>query len=257
MGRWRWTLVCWFGLAASASAAPLRLCYEDVPQPPWTMPDGTGLNLTLLKLVEHAAGEQFQLFVKPWKRCIEELKGGQMDALVGAADTPERRAFLVPPVLADGRANPDAALNQDQVYVFLRVGGKATWNGKDLVTPHNEVVAQRGYMVADVLRQRGYTVIDAVKSAEDGLRMLAAGAADAAVLEGLAAHSLARNDARFKGKVTEARPPYMVMSAYLSFSRLAYQREPSRIEAIWSALSTVRSNPDYQRMVNERLALPE
>jgi polar amino acid transport system substrate-binding protein len=34
---------------AQAAGAPLKFCYEDIPQAPWTMPDGTGLNIELLK----------------------------------------------------------------------------------------------------------------------------------------------------------------------------------------------------------------
>jgi polar amino acid transport system substrate-binding protein len=245
-------LVAFFATAL-AQAAPLRLCYEDVPQPPWTMPDGTGLNFALLAQVEKLTGEQFALFARPWTRCLQEIKGGLMDGLIGAADTPERRAFVLPPLQADGQANVAAALYTDQALVFTRAGSNASWNGKELVTARRDVVAQRGYMVASVLRQQGMHVIDSVKSAEDGLRLVVAGGADTAVLQGDIAIALARRDPRFKGKVVEAKEPYMTSAYYLVFNRALALREPGRIEAIWQAIASTRSTPDYQKRESEQL----
>ncbi|MES2297379.1 MAG: transporter substrate-binding domain-containing protein [Pseudomonadota bacterium] len=246
-------------LMAPAGAAPLKLCYEDVPMQPWTTPQGGGLNLDLLRRVAAELGEQFEMTAKPWKRCLEELRSGQVDGLIGAADAPARRAFSLPPLLPDGRANAELALYTDSAYVFIRAGSPASWDGKDLVNPRGEIVAQRDYLVANILRERGYKVRDTIKLAEDALRMLAANAIDVAVLQSGSAAEMVKIDPRYRGRINQAKTPYMVMPFYLMIGREVYAREPKRIDAIWNAIGTVRATPEYRAMEAEaiRTVTPE
>ena len=235
-------------LAAHAAAAPLRLCFEDVPQAPWTMPDGSGLNFEMLRRIEKLTGEQFVFVARPWKRCMEETRAGLMDGLIGAADSPARREFALPPLTADGRPDSAKAMYQDRVYVFLRSGSSASWDGATLFNPSRLVVAQRGYYVADLLRGRGYEVLDTAKSAEDGLRTLAAGTADVAVLQSHDAHEMVKDDPRFRGKVHVADKPFVVFDFHLMFGRKSYQGKRARIEAVWRAIPLVRADPSYQKL---------
>ena len=232
----------------SATAAPLKLCFENVPQGPWTMPDASGLNFELLKRVEKLTGEQFQFLARPWIRCTEETRNGLMDAMIGAADSPERRQFSILPVLPDGRPNPEKALYEDRVDVFLREGSGASWDGTDLVNPRAIAVAQRGYFVADLLRGRGQNVIDNIKSAEEGLRVLAAGTADVAVLLGRSAEKMVQDDPRFAGRIVLAPQPFTQFAFYLMVSRKTYAANPARIEVIWNAIAAARAQPDYRKL---------
>jgi polar amino acid transport system substrate-binding protein len=241
-------LICTALACGHAAGAALKLCYEDVPMPPWTTPQGAGLNLELLRQVEHQLGEHFEYSPKPWKRCLEELRAGRMDGIVGSADAPARRQFSLPPLLPDGRANPELALYQDGANVFIRVGSGASWDGKNLVNPRGEIVAQRDYLVATVLREHGHRVRDTTKTAEEALRMLAADVLDVAVLQGDVAQDLVRADPRFRGKIMEAKTPYLVLSFYLMVGRDVIARDPKRIEAIWNAIGSVRASPEYRAL---------
>lgn len=234
--------------AQCASAAPLRLCYEDVPQPPWTMPDGSGLNIALLKRVETLAGERFILVRRPWLRCMEETRLGHMDGMIGGADSPERRQFSVPPLLPDGSPDASKAMYFDNVNIFLRVASGAAWDGKELVNPRGIVVTQRGYFVAQMMRERGQQVIDTVKSADEALRVVVSGSADVAVLMENSVQDMLRDDPRFRGRIAMAPAPFTVFPFYLLIGRASYQKEPARIEAIWNAIATVRATPDYRKL---------
>jgi len=237
------------GMAAhAAKGPPLRLCYEDVDQRPWSTPGGSGLNFELLKRVESLLNEQFTYAPKPWKRCLNELKLGEVDGVIGAADAVERRAWARIPQLPDGREDPARAMFEDAALVFLRVGGNASWDGHDLQAPGKSVVVQSGYLVAQQLREKGYDPRETVKSAADALRMLAAGGFDVAILQGLEASKLAQEDRRFKGRVQQAELPYMVVNLHLMVARGAYQRDPQRIEAIWQAIGTVRQSREYRQL---------
>ena len=237
----------------AASAAPLKLCYEDVPQAPWTMPDGSGLNIELLKRVAQLTGEQFDYIARPWKRCEEETRSGVMDGMIGPADNPRRRAYSVPPTRPDGRQDPERAMYHDHVDLFLRADSGASWDGKNLVNPRGIVVAQRGYFTVDMLQARGQKVIDTPKSAEEGLRLLAAGSADVAVLMGRAAEEMVREDPRFIGKITLARQPFAHFDFHLMIGRKAYAQDPRRFETIWNAIATVRATPDYRQLESSML----
>lgn len=212
------------------------------------MPDGTGLNFELLKRVEKLTGDTFVYTARPWKRCMEEARTGLVDGLIGAADSPARRQFSQPPLLSNGTPNPEKAMYEDTVNVFIRVGSNASWDGHVLNNPSGVAIAQSGYFVADLLRVRGQSVRDLVKSAEDGLRMLAAGSADVAVLMGQQSVDLVRTDPRFRGKVEVAPQPFIIFSFYLVVSHSAYAANPKRIEAIWNAIREVRATPDYRAL---------
>jgi len=252
--RVRWTLsviVPCCLLQAAAVATPLHLCYEDAPQAPWTMPDGSGLNLELLKRVGKITGDEFVFYARPWKRCQEETRAGKMDGMIGGADSPDRRSYSQPPLHADGTANADKALYNDHASVYIRIGSGVTWDGRELVNPRGVVAAQRGYYVADILQQRGWRVLDTVKSLDDGLRMVVAGMTDVAVLQGRAAVELVHDDPRFKGKIELSKIPYITLPLYLHISRKTYGRDPKRIEAIWSAIPVVRATPEFRKLETE------
>ena len=235
-------------LPAAASSAPLKLCYEDAPQAPWTMPDGSGLNVELLQRVARLTGERFEYYARPWKRCEEETRAGIMDGMMAPTDAPRRRPFAVPPRKADDRQDPERAMYHDHVALYLRAGSGASWDGKRLVNPRGIVVAQRGYQIVDLLRTQGQRVLDTPKSAEDGLRLLATGVADVAVLMGRSAEESARSDPRFAGRIILAREPFARFDFHLVVARKLYEQEPARFEAIWNAIASVRATPEYRRL---------
>lgn len=231
-----------------AWGGPLNFCYEDVPQAPWTMPDGSGLNIELLKRAAKLTGDQVNFVPRPWRRCEEETRTGIMDAMVGPSDNPRRRAFSQPPTKADGTQDPDRAMYRDHVDLYLRTGSGASWDGKTLVNPRKLVVAQRGYYTVEMLQARGQTVIDTPKSAEEGLRLLAAGSADVAVLMGRDAENLLRANPRFRGRVVLAKEPFASFDFHLMAGRKSYDKDPKRYEALWNAIAKVRATADYQRL---------
>jgi len=238
-------------LLNNATAATLTLCFEDAPQPPWTMPDGSGLNFDLLKRVEKLTGETFKYNARPWTRCMEETRAGLADGMIGAADSPQRRQFSTPPLRDDGTPDPTKAMYEGNVNVFIRVGSHASWDGNAFQNPTRYVIAQRGYFVVELLRLRGQTVKEAVKSTEEGLRMLAAGSADVAVLTGENPAAMIEADPRFRGKIKLAPHPFVTFSYYLMFNHKIYAAKPKRIEAIWNAIRDVRASTDYRTLESQ------
>jgi polar amino acid transport system substrate-binding protein len=234
--------------AAGASGSPLRMCYDDVPQAPWTMPDETGLNIELLKRVEKHLGEQFVFAAKPWKRCLEEARNGVIDGIVGGADSVDRREYAVLPLQADGQGDPEQALYSDHYLVFIRKGSGASWNGRQFLNLKGDVVAQRGYIVVDELRQRGHRVRDSIKSPEEGLRMLMVGSADAVVVLGVEAEEKLAANPQYQARIEQAKMVYSSVPLYLLISRKTYEADPHRINRVWQGIRTVRGTPSYRKL---------
>jgi len=182
---------------------------------------------------------------------MTELRLGQIDGVVGAADSTERRGWSRIPQLPDGREDAARALFADHAYVFLRVGGQGSWDGVKLDSPGKVVVVQSGYLIAQQLRERGYVPNEEVKSAADALRMVSSGRFDVAVLQGFEASRLARDDLRFHGRVQEAAPPFSTVNLHLMVSTDTYRRAPQRIEAIWQSIGAVRQTKEYRQLESD------
>lgn len=245
---------CTLGLVLSltcklAMADPLTFCFEDVPQKPWTQTDNTGLNFELFKRVEKILGEQFVYVSKPWRRCQEEVKAGVLHGFFAGADSQERRLYSVFPSQEDGNSDPNYALYEDRYLVFLRRDGVGTWDGKKLSAGKHEILVQRGYLIAKILRERDLATNESVKSAEEALLMLASGAADVAVLQGSEAEDLVKLDPRFKQLIRIEQKPFIVLPLYLAIGLSTYQSNPQRIKNIWSAIRSVRNTPEYRKLL--------
>jgi polar amino acid transport system substrate-binding protein len=245
---------CTLGLILSltcklAMSDPLIFCFEDVPQKPWTQTDSTGLNFELFKRVEKLLGEQFVYVSKPWKRCHEEVKAGVLHGFFAGADSQERRLYSVFPRQEDGNSDPIYALYEERYLVFLRRDGAGAWDGRKLSAGKHEILVQRGYLIAAILRERGLATNESVKSAEEALLLLASGAADVAVLQGSEAESLVKLDPRFKQLIRIEQKPFIVLPLYLAIGLSTYQNNPQRIKNIWSAIHSVRHTPEYRKLL--------
>jgi polar amino acid transport system substrate-binding protein len=233
-------------VASAAERLPLRWCYEDAPAPPWTRPDGTGLNIALLQQIEKKLGEHFVLTAKPWKRCLEEVRRGDMDGAFGAAYSEERRTYGVFPLWPDGLPDPTRSLHEDRFKVFVRKGSPASWDGKQLHAPGKGVLVQRGYVVADLLRAQGREVHEFTNSAQDALRRIALGVEDVAIIRGMESEYLLRSDARLAALISQHPVPYAVLPMHLFVGGTVYTRDPGRIDAIWTSIGSIRKSAAYR-----------
>jgi polar amino acid transport system substrate-binding protein len=236
-------------LVASAQAqTPLKFCFEDTPQSPWTMPDGSGLSIELLKRVEEILGERFELIAKPWKRCQEEVRLGVLDGYFGAAVSAERLHFSVYPSLRDGTVDLNAALNSVQTKLFMRAQSEVSWDGKKLQGVKQAIVVQRGYLIGNLLQKQGFKIHE-VRNAEEALHRLSKGAADLAILREMDADYLSTREPGFKGGIQIHPLPFMDLPLYLAVNKNVFKQNPKRIQTIWSTIKSQRHSASYQQLV--------
>ena len=239
------------------AAEPLTLCVEDAPQRPWTLPTVAGLSIDLLREVAKRRHEQFQFVVRPWRRCLEDLRVGEIDAVVGGAATAERSAYARYPMGDDGQPDPQRALYADRYDVYKRRDSTGHWDGKVLTLPARPtILVQRGYVVADLLRSRGFAIDERASSAQDALRHLTDNYFDIAIIQASEANMEFRGNAAFHDQLVREATPYFEAPMYLMVSHPSYGRNPKRIEQIWHAIGAVRHSADYQRREKAALNAP-
>ncbi|WP_158229052.1 substrate-binding periplasmic protein [Chitinimonas sp. BJB300] len=240
------SVTCALVIGVTTQAAPLRLCYEDVDQPPWTYGDGHGLAMDLLRKVANSLGEEFVFSGKPWKRCIEEVRAGIVDGVVGAADVPERHDFVEYPRDTNGKVDTNAMLWHDHFYLFATTESKVEWDGVRFLNLTGSIATQRGYSVVYWLKQQGVPYAAESKDADELLRLLTSNLASAVIIQGPVAVKMATNDSRFKGKVRTLAKPYRSEALYLIVNKQSYAKASDRINAIWQAITKHRQSAEYQ-----------
>ncbi|RTL39971.1 MAG: amino acid ABC transporter substrate-binding protein [Burkholderiales bacterium] len=90
-----WLPTAWPGWAAGADdAAPLRVGWGDYPPFQIKGPRGPeGLDVELLELIAHQAGERLRWLRRPWARQLADMTHGELDIICSATPAPEREAI--------------------------------------------------------------------------------------------------------------------------------------------------------------------
>ena len=76
--------------ALSASGAPVSFCFNDWP--PLTMKTAAGpkgISITIIKEAAKRLGKEVTFQELPWNRCLQQVKDGEIDAVIGAAKRAE------------------------------------------------------------------------------------------------------------------------------------------------------------------------
>ncbi|MGQ5524705.1 substrate-binding periplasmic protein [Chitinimonas sp. PSY-7] len=235
-----------FVLITSVQAAPVRICYEDVDQPPWTYLNGQGIALDLLRKVATELKEEFQFQVKPWKRCLGEAKQGVVDAVIGAVELPERHVYSEYPKDAKGKTDANSRLWQESFNIFVLEQSKVEWDGNAFHNLNGQVAAQAGYSVVNWLKDQNLPVTSESKSAEEVLRLVNMGIAEAGIIQGPIAVKLTQTDLRFRNKIRVLPRPYRTEPLYLIVSKISYAKSPERYNNIWRAIARQHQSAEYR-----------
>ncbi len=250
---------------AGARDAPLRFvfAYEDRELPPFymgsgeTVPAAPGVYIELIqKLAAAHPALKLELRRMPWKRCLANLRDGEVDALI-ASYQPERREFGAYPFAAsaplataqDANSAPPASLRlSEQTYALYRRRNTALrWDGQQLHVAEGVTGAPRGYSIVADLRKNGIKV-DEIDNTEIALRMLRTGRlAGVATLDVVAAPMLLRDEF---SAVEKLSPPLVTKAYYLMLSHRFVDQHPDLAQSLWQTVVRLREQDApalYQR----------
>ena len=229
-------------LAALADTVVLRFAYETEEVFPYYV--GTGeviaakpgvLPELVMQLGRRIPGLKVEMSRMPWKRCLAQLQGGEVDAIVGSFK-PDRLANGVYP-MKNNSPDPAMAIDVRSYHLFKLKGSPVQWDGQQFFELHGAVGAPLGYSIVDDLQKMGVKVEQTRSAAVDfqklGLRRLAAVAA----LEKVGDYyvRLGRD-----GDIVKVQPALATKEYYLMFSRQFMQKHPDTAARIWKTLSEVR-----------------
>jgi ABC-type amino acid transport substrate-binding protein len=227
-------------LSLPVLAAPLtlKMCIFDHPFPPMTFPDGSGQAQELLRRASKLQPVQIQHVVKPRFDCMDQLRTGQVDAML-AAFIEDRTSYGAFPMSG---SQPDAsrAVGELNFSVSRRQGGSVEWDGKHFQGLGRQPVGtQPGLMHVALLRQLNVVIDDSGANPDQVFAMLAQNRVAAVVTQQGEGEALIA--AKYRGQIEMLARPFIVTPMYLIVNKAFYQKNQAQVEAYWDAIRQARA----------------
>ena len=238
----QWCL-CWLLSALTAPVLSMTLCVSDRPAAPLTFPDHDGQSQYLVRTAARAAGSEAVFLVQPWKRCVEAVRMGRVDGVLGVQSFQSYKDFMRFPVK---KGLPDRAysLGVDTWVFVTRADLAVSWDGKTLLGVASSVSYPSGVnVVRGALDSLGISNSDTAKTALQLMQMLRAGRFQAVVIrESDAQGFLAQQE--FK-TLRILAPAFLLSDAYLAFGNDYADANPALVAATWEAIRRVRASREW------------
>ncbi|TFW29939.1 substrate-binding periplasmic protein [Duganella callida] len=236
----RYLVAALLGLPIMAAAAPLevRMCIFDHPFPPLTYPDGSGQAQDVLRRASRLQPVSIQNIVAPRFQCMEQLRTGQVDAML-AAFIEDRTSYSAFP-MHDSQPDASRAVGELKFSVSRRRGGEVEWDGKLFHHLGRQPVGtQPGMLHVSLLRQLNVVIDDSANSPEQVFAMLAQRRVAAVVTQqGEGEQIIAR---LYRGEIEMLPTPLITTPIYLIVNKVFYQQHKPQIDAYWDAVRQVRA----------------
>jgi hypothetical protein len=226
-----------FPLLAQAAPLVLKMCVFDHPFPPMTLPDGSGQAQELLRRASKLQPVTIQNVVKPRFQCMEQLRTGEVDAML-AAFIEDRTSYSAYP-MKESQPDTSRAVGDVNFTVSRRHGGKVDWDGRQFIDLGRQPVGtQPGLLHVSRLRQLNVVIDDSAASPEQVFAMLAQNRVAAVVTQqGEGEQLIAR---KYRGQIEMLPTPFHVTPMYLIVNKVFYQQHQAQIDAYWDAIRQVR-----------------
>lgn len=233
-------------VALPALVAPvfgMTLCVSDRPAAPLTFPDHDGQGQYLSRTAARAAGVEPSFVVLPWRRCVEALRAGQVDGVLGVQAFHAYKDFMRFP-LKNGLPDRSYALGVDTWVFVTRADVSLRWDGRTLAGLNTPVFYPSGVnVVRMMLDELGIRNSDTAKTALQLVQMLRAGRFQAVVIRESDALGFLDQE-EFKALRILA-PAFLLSDAYLTFGNDYAETHPAVVAATWEAIRRVRASREW------------
>ncbi len=232
-----------FAVPLSAAAQEIRFGYGDHDVSPYflgngpELPERPGLSVELVRDCALAVKAKPIFLRLPVRRLHEEMRAGQLDAMLGVTFTQERTEYLAYP-MRDGK--PDASRRGATIsYMLYRLrGSKVAWDGKNISGLEGPLGVNSGFVMASTLRSRGVDV-EEVQYDRQLFPMLERSRVGAvATLENIGDYYIERTDSG--GKIEKLEPALATGDYYIAASRHFYDTHSALVERFWNCLARER-----------------
>ncbi len=231
-------------LALAADKPAVKACTENEDSFPWVLKDRPGLTILMLRMVEKQVGGKIEVMPLPWKRCLDDVKTGAVDAAFKISYSAVRAAELGNYPMAGDKPDASKRLLTDSYSLYRLKGATVEWDGK-VLKADGSVGAQSGFSVVDQLKTLGASVDDATRSADANLKKLMAGRVVALAMQTEEGDASIENNPEFKAKVERVKPVLVEKPYFLIFSKSFTTKNSAYVQEVWDAIGKVRESAEY------------
>lgn len=227
----------------------ITFCYENKELFPHYLSHGLavpehkpGAAIEIIQqLDQRLANTSFSYVRTPWKRCLQQLKLGKVDAVI-ARFTESRQQFASFPLTPAGAVDTALAFSKTASCFIHHRELDFYWDGKRLEYDFdNGIIAPSGYSVVDDLTELGFDVYQA-STVELAHRLLFSDKFKLS-LGNCQQASLPKN-------YIENPTPVSQEYGYLAFSQSFYSSHPNLAKSIWNELQQIDKKAIYKRYIS-------
>lgn len=230
----------------TAQATTLKFCYESKELLPHYRGEGIltpsekpGAAIEIMqKLDEMLSNVHIEFVREPWKRCLNDLKLGKVDALI-ARHSVSREVFAKYPKTSKNELDNERAISSTATCFIHKKNVPLKWDGHDLyVDLPQGISVPRGYSLVDDLKKKGFQIYETVSIKQ----------AHELLFNGRVGISL--SDCQHKKLPTdyvENKKPLVENYGYLVFSQQFYSLYPNLAEDLWNQLMKIDDKIFYSK----------
>lgn len=226
-------------LPVAAQSPALSACKLDEAYEPISMPDREAAGERTIREAALSLGRPVRFDPQPWPRCLEGIRTGAYDFIVGPSANPAFYAFIAYPRL---NGQPDAARGIGAVnYVVMRRKASAVrWDGTRFSGLTQPVFyGNTAVIVRRKLDELQVASDDSARYAEQLANMLAFGRIEVGITRQPEAEALMKRP-EFSG--LEILPhPFVSFEAYLGVNMKVAAEQAAFVEKLWDELGRRRS----------------
>ncbi|MCB6185183.1 transporter substrate-binding domain-containing protein [Leeia sp. TBRC 13508] len=233
--------------AAIAQSVVVQVGVNNLPLPPFIMgegdefPDRPGLSVELVRQAAKACKVDIKLKRLPSQRLLQEIKSGEIDAVIQLSYSPERAEYAAFPMI-DNKVDGKARLTTLTYCFYVDAKRPIQWDGKKLSNTNLPVGAIYGWSVIQDLEKLkiNFETAPDFKSNIAKLRAnrIAAFAAQSALVEAYLGSDKS---------IVALSPPIAEKDYFLPFSLPFAQKYPEAKQCLWKHISQMRDEVFLQR----------
>jgi polar amino acid transport system substrate-binding protein len=231
-----------FGMPGASAQTKMKFAAEDKDLYPTYLGSGTdtlaekpGVTVELIRLVAKDVGIEPVFVRAPWRRCMELLKEGEVDAVINGSYSSTRAEFGAFPM--QGEKPDDARKSHVWTYTLYRKkGSQVSWDGNKFLNVDGPLGTPLGYSIVADLKKMNLEV-DESGDGEANLRKLSAGRIAGAVLLREATDPLLKKFADL-----ELQSPVAAKSYFIMLSHQLVKKDPAFAEKFWTRFAEVRAS---------------
>ena len=230
----------------SAQASTLKFCYESKELLPHYRGEGVstpsekpGAAIEILQeLDDMISNVQIQLVREPWKRCLNHLRQGKVDALI-ARHSLDREEFAKYPKTRNNKLDNECAISSTSTCFIHKKNVPLKWDGQELLVEMPQGISvSRGYSLVKDLKNKGFQIYEtvSVKQAHELLFNDRVG--------------ISLSDCKHKNlpiNYIENKKPIVENYGYLVFSHQFYSLYPKLSEDLWNQLMKIDDKDFYDK----------